>query len=76
MLIPLLYIGISQAFFAAILVLTTKPQKLSDFFLKLWLLLIVAETGITLSLETVSFSTPTLNFSIVLQIVYMPLMYL
>lgn len=75
MLIPLLYVGLSQAFFAAFLILTKKPRLLSDVFLSAWLLLIVAETGVTLFLETVSFSTPTLNFSIVLQIVYMPLMY-
>lgn len=76
MLIPLLYIGLSQAFFAAFLVLTKKPRLLSDIFLGIWLLMIVAETGITLFLETVSFSTSTLNISIVLQAVYMPLMYL
>jgi AraC-like DNA-binding protein len=76
MLAPLLYIGISQAFFAAFLVMTKKPRLLSDLFLGFWLLMIFVETAMTLYLETVKFSTPTLNFSIVLQVVYMPLMYL
>jgi AraC-like DNA-binding protein len=76
MLKPLLYIGLSQAFFAAFIVLTKKPRLLSDVFLGIWLLMIVAETSITLFLETVTFSTPILNITIVLQVVYMPLMYL
>jgi len=76
MLNPLLYIGLSQAFFAAFIVLTKKPRLLSDVFLGIWLLMIVAETGITLFVETVSFSNPLLNMSIVLQVIYMPLMYL
>ena len=45
---PLLYIGISQALFAAVLVFTKKPLQRENKILGLWLILIAIETSFIL----------------------------
>jgi hypothetical protein len=75
-MVPLLYIGISQSLFAAFLVLTQRPFRPGNRILAMWLILIAIETAMILFYETVNFSWAALNISFVLQLAYMPLMYL
>ena len=75
-MIPLLYIGLSQAFFAAFIVFTKKPRYLPDTLLTLWLLMIVAESVLSLYIEVGQFSNFALNISIMLLVTYLPFMYL
>ncbi len=75
-MIPLLYIGLSQAFFAGFIVFTKRPRYLPDTLLGFWLSMIVAETGLSLYLEVVRFSNAVLNISLVLPLTYMPFMFL
>jgi len=73
---PLLYIGISQALFASVLVITKKPLRRENKILGLWLILIAIETSLILYYQTVEFTMAALNISIVLKAAYMPIMYL
>jgi len=76
MMLPLLYIGISQALFAAVLVFTKKPLRLENNILGLWLILIGIETSLILYYQTVEFTMAALNISIILKAAYLPIMYL
>ena len=73
---PLLYIGLSQAFFAAFIIFTKKPRYLPDTVLALWLLIIVAETTLSVYLEINPLVNLVLNIAIMLLLSYMPFMYL
>jgi AraC-like DNA-binding protein len=73
---PLLYIGISQALFAAVLVFSQKPPRVENKILGLWLILIAIETSLILYYQTVEFSMDALNISIILKAAYMPIMFL
>jgi len=75
-MIPLLYIGLSQAFFAGFIIFTKKPRYLPDIITGLWLMTIVAETGLSLYIELDHFSDAILNISLILPLTYMPFMYL
>jgi len=76
MMIPLLYIGLSQAFFAGFVVFTKKPRYLQDLVAGFWLLTILAETSLSLYIELGHFSNELLNISLILPLTYMPFMYL
>lgn len=75
-MIPLLYIGLSQAFFAGFIIFTKKPRYLPDMITGLWLLTIVTETSLSLYIELGHFSDSVLNISLILPLTYMPFMYL
>jgi len=75
-MIPLLYIGLSQAFFAGFIVFTKKPRYLHDLVAGFWLLTILAETSLSLYIELGHFSNEVLNISLILPLTYMPFMYL
>jgi len=69
---PILYIGISQSFFALILVLTKKPFTIANRLMALWLSLICIELVIALLNSKVieMYSFPFVSFT------YGPLLYL
>lgn len=75
-MLPLLYIGLSQTVFAAFLVITKKPRVLADLVLAFWLLLIASETYISLYIETIRLTSAALNFSVLIQLAYMPIMFI
>jgi AraC-like DNA-binding protein len=75
-MLPLLYIGISQALFAAVLVFTQKPFRVENKILGPWLILIAVETSLILYYQTFEFSMAVLNISIILKAAYLPIMFL
>lgn len=74
-MIPLLYIGLAQAIFASFLVATKKPRLLPDVILAFWLFLIALEMGISINMESVKLNGTMLNFSLLILLTFMPLMY-
>lgn len=69
---PILYIGISQSYFAGLLISTKKPSSLADRLMAAWLFLICTELIIALLNSTVieMYSFPFVAFT------YGPLLYL
>jgi AraC-like DNA-binding protein len=74
-MIPLLYIGLAQSIFASFLIATKKPRLLPDVILAFWLFLIALEMGISINMEKVRLSGTMLNFSLLILLTFMPLMY-
>ncbi len=76
MLEPVLYIGITQSFFAGIVIATRKPQILSDRYLATWLFIIAIEMILALVkltwLDYLPYEIPFL----VIPLVYGPFLYL
>jgi len=71
-IVPLLYIGISQSFFAGLIVATKKPVTIADRIMAAWLFMICSELIFALINNTVleMYSFPFITFT------YGPLMYL